>query len=64
MACDVNAKDCPGQELNLHEISLTSPSSWRVCQFRHPGETINYRRLIIDYLLLNVKREKHGITRY
>jgi hypothetical protein len=31
---------CPGQESNLHKPKLTSPSSWRVCQFRHPGETI------------------------
>lgn len=28
---------CPGQDLNLHEVALASPSSWCVCQFRHPG---------------------------
>jgi hypothetical protein len=37
-------KECPGQESNLHEPKPTSPSSWRVCQFRHPGEPY----LIID----------------
>ncbi len=26
--------------MNLHEITLTSPSSWRVCQFRHLGSSI------------------------
>jgi hypothetical protein len=28
---------CPGQDLNLHGIAPASPSSWCVCQFRHPG---------------------------
>lgn len=25
-----------GEELNLHDLVVTSPSSWRVYQFRHP----------------------------
>ena len=28
---------CRGQDLNLHTLASTSTSSWRVCQFRHPG---------------------------
>jgi hypothetical protein len=37
------SENCPGQESNLHEPKPTSPSSWRVCQFRHPGELIYVR---------------------
>ena len=29
--------ECRGQDLNLHPLARTSTSSWRVCQFRHPG---------------------------
>ena len=29
---------CRGQDLNLHTLASTSTSSWRVCQFRHPGQ--------------------------
>lgn len=28
---------CPGQDLNLHDLAVTSPSSWRVYQFHHLG---------------------------
>ncbi len=28
---------CSGRDLNPQEIAPTSPSSWRVCQFRHPS---------------------------
>ena len=28
---------CRRQDLNLHDPKVTSPSSWRVCQFRHSG---------------------------
>lgn len=28
---------CPGLDLNQQEPKLTRPSTWRVCQFRHPG---------------------------
>src|SRR5216683_4119805 len=30
-------KKCRRQDLNLHCPKATSPSSWRVCQFRHSG---------------------------
>jgi hypothetical protein len=29
--------ECREQDLNLHDLAATSPSSWRVCQFRHLG---------------------------
>src|SRR5439155_11809301 len=30
-------RKCRRQDLNLHCPKATSPSSWRVCQFRHSG---------------------------
>gem|GEM_PF-3856644 len=27
---------CAGEDLNLHVLADTSPSSWPVCQFQHP----------------------------
>ena len=29
---------CPEQDSNLHTVTGTSPSSWRVYQFHHLGE--------------------------
>ena len=43
-AAKIGRPHCPGQDLNLHEVALTSPSSWRVCQFRHPGAKQRRRR--------------------
>ena len=36
---DVNpyAAKCRRQDLNLHCLATTRPSTWRVCQFRHSG---------------------------
>ncbi len=34
---------CRGQDLNLHPLARTSTSSWRVCQFRHPGNSSKFR---------------------
>lgn len=28
---------CPEQDSNLHDLKVTSPSSWRVYQFHHLG---------------------------
>jgi hypothetical protein len=28
---------CRRQDLNLHDLAITRPSTWRVCQFRHSG---------------------------
>jgi hypothetical protein len=42
------SENCPGQESNLHEPKPTSPSSWRVCQFRHPGELYHLLFIIYD----------------
>ncbi len=30
---------CPEQDSNLHTVTGTSPSSWRVYQFHHLGRT-------------------------
>lgn len=32
----VGKSTCAGQGLNLHDVAIASPSSWCVCQFRHP----------------------------
>lgn len=32
---------CPGQDLNLHNLAVASPSSWCVYQFRHLGFLIS-----------------------
>ena len=32
---DTTAKECGKQDLNLHDLAATRPSTWRVCQFRH-----------------------------
>lgn len=29
---------CPGLESNQHDLAVTTPSRWRVYQFRHPGK--------------------------
>ena len=31
--------ECRGQDLNLHDLAATRPSTWRVCQFRHLGNS-------------------------
>ena len=33
----VNVPYCRRQDLNLHDLAITRPSTWRVCQFRHSG---------------------------
>ena len=33
-----HGRECPEEDSNLHNPKVTSPSSWRVCQFRHPGK--------------------------
>lgn len=30
---------CPRQDLNLHNLSVTTPSKWRVYQFHHMGKS-------------------------
>lgn len=35
---------CPGQDLNLHPVIGTSPSSWRVYQFHHLGVLVTCLR--------------------
>ena len=30
-------ENCPGEDLNLHSLSATTPSRWRVYQFHHLG---------------------------
>ena len=36
-SADAQLNQCPGLESNQHDPKVTSPSSWRVCHFRHPG---------------------------
>ncbi len=36
-AASLSRRKCPGEDSNLHALTGTSPSSWRVCQFRHLG---------------------------
>src|SRR5262245_395699 len=33
--------ECRGQDLNLHDLAATRPSTWRVCQFRHLGNCLH-----------------------
>ena len=33
---------CGKQDLNLHGITTTRPSTWRVCQFRHSRSGTNF----------------------
>jgi hypothetical protein len=49
LADSIINRNCPGLDSNQHSLSGTSPSSWRVCQFRHLG-----LGLIIYYSLLIV----------
>lgn len=35
--------ECGKQDLNLHGITTTRPSTWRVCQFRHSRSGTNNR---------------------
>ena len=40
---------CPGQDLNLHDYKVTTPSRWRVYQFHHLGlETPPLQRAFCD----------------
>ena len=54
---------CPGQDSNLHVLANTSPSSWRVYQFRHLGivrsfslfptlKKLRFRKFFLQYKLL------------
>ena len=41
---------CPGQDLNLHVLANTSPSSWRVYRFHHLGSIASAKVNLFNYL--------------
>ena len=47
---------CRGEDLNLHNLAVTGPSSLRVCQFRHPG-CLDLRFWMFDVGHENVDRK-------